>query len=115
MASRTAGRGRRLSHAGRRCFPREEAICPHGAETGGSARGAWYRAARAGPTGSGFLPPPPRSVHAFLPHTAHRRPSPPAFGFPLLARQSLKGLVLTHKPLTLTNPLSFVVPYATTD
>jgi hypothetical protein len=29
---------------------------------------------------SGFLPPPPRTVRAVLPHTAHRRSSPPAFG-----------------------------------
>jgi hypothetical protein len=43
-------------------------------ETVGSAGGAWFRAARAGPTGSGFLPPPRRSVRAVLPHTAHRRP-----------------------------------------
>ncbi len=46
----------------------------------GSAGGAQFRAAV--PTGSGFLPPPPRTVHAVLPHTAHRRPSPPAFGHP---------------------------------
>src|SRR3989441_11645110 len=38
---------------------------------------------------SGFLPPPPRTVHAVLPHTAHRRPSPPAFGF---TRQGLRAL-----------------------
>src|SRR5215210_7098455 len=32
------------------------------------------------PTGASFLPPPPRSVHAVLPHTALRRSSPSAFG-----------------------------------
>src|SRR4051794_7087570 len=32
------------------------------------------------PDWPGFLPPPPRSVHAVLPHTALRRSSPPAFG-----------------------------------
>jgi hypothetical protein len=34
------------------------------------------------PDWPGFLPPPLRSVHAVLPHTAHRRSSPPAFSFP---------------------------------
>src|SRR5438128_10040583 len=53
----------------------------------GSAGGA--SAARPEPTGARFLPPPPRTVHAVLPHTAHRRPSPPAFGF---TRQGLRAL-----------------------
>ena len=66
----------------------------------GSAGGAWSRAAM--PTGSGFLPPPRRSVHAVLPHTAHRRRSPPAFG---LARQSRKGLGVTTVPSRLINPM----------
>jgi hypothetical protein len=35
-----------------------------------------------------FLPPPPRSVHAVLQHTAHRRRSPPTFGF---SRHGLNG------------------------
>src|SRR6266700_2597612 len=43
-------------------------------------------------------PPPPRSVHAVLPHTAHRRRSPPAFGFP---RQDLFGLGATTIPTRL--------------
>ena len=41
------------------------------------------------------------SVHAVLPHTAHRRRSPPAFGFP---RQSRKGLGATTFPERLTRP-----------
>src|SRR5829696_9275477 len=36
-----------------------------------------------------FPVPARRTVHAVLPHTAHRRRSPPAFG---LSRQSRKGL-----------------------
>jgi hypothetical protein len=36
-----------------------------------------------------FQLPPLRTMHAVLPHTAHRRRSPPAFGVP---RQSRKGL-----------------------
>src|SRR5690348_2142214 len=42
-----------------------------------------------------FQPPPLRTVHAVLPHTAHRRRSPLAFG---LARQSRKGLGSTTIP-----------------
>jgi hypothetical protein len=49
-------------------------------ECRGSAGGAWT-VRLSEPDWSGFLPPPPRSVHAVLPHTAHQRPSPPAFGF----------------------------------
>jgi hypothetical protein len=48
-----------------------------------------------------FQPPPPRSVRAVLPHTAHRRRSPPAFGF---SRQSRKGLGATTFPERLTRP-----------
>src|SRR4051794_32516958 len=45
----------------------------------GSARGAW--AARpCWLDWPGFLPPPPRSVHAVFSHTALRRSSPSAFG-----------------------------------
>src|SRR6266498_6100067 len=69
----------------------------------GSAGGAQFRAAV--PTGSGFLPPPPRTVRAVLPHTAHRRPSPPAFGFPV---QGLNGLGATTVPLRLISPIRFV-------
>src|SRR5437899_1039645 len=68
----------------------------------GSAGGAWIRAAL--PTGSGFLPPPRRTVHAVLPHTAHRRPLPAAFG---LARQSRKGLGVTTSRSRLTSPMRF--------
>src|ERR671916_1737833 len=42
-----------------------------------------------------FPVPARQSVHAVLPHTAYRRRSPPAFGFP---RQSLKGLGATTVP-----------------
>ena len=42
----------------------------------GSAGGFLGRAARAGPTGCGCLPPPHRTVHAVLPHTALRHRSP---------------------------------------
>ena len=48
-----------------------------------------------------FQPPPPRTVHAVLPHTAHRRRSPAAFGFP---RQSRKGLGATTIPDKVTSP-----------
>jgi integrase len=44
----------------------------------GSARGARPRGAD-WPDWSGFLPPPPRTVHAVLSHTAHRRSCPLAF------------------------------------
>ncbi len=47
------------------------------------------------PDWSGFLPPPPRTVHAVLPHTAHRRLSPAAFGLP---RQGLLDLGGTTVP-----------------
>src|SRR5439155_16528191 len=68
----------RHAHAG--AAPRSRRY--HGLEPApvGSAGGAQFRAAL--PTGSGFLPPPPRTVRAVFPHTAHRRPSPPAFGHP---------------------------------
>src|SRR5215216_2129954 len=66
----------------------------------GSAGGAW--AVRlCEPDWPGFLPPPPRTVHAVLPHTAHRRPSPPAFG---LTRQGLLALGETTVPLRLISP-----------
>lgn len=42
-----------------------------------------------------FQPPPHRSVHAVLPHTAHRRRSPAAFG---LSRQGRFGLGATTIP-----------------
>jgi len=53
------------------------------------------------PGRSRFQPPPPRTVHAVLPHTAHRRRSPAAFGFP---RQSRKGLGATTIPDKVTSP-----------
>ena len=46
----------------------------------GSARGAWCRAAW--PTDTWFPPAAHRTVHAVLPHTAHRRSSPLAFSSP---------------------------------
>src|ERR1019366_2409550 len=52
-----------------------------------------------------FLPPPPRSVHAVLPHTAHRRSSPPAFGY--LPRQARWGLGATTVPERLIKPKRF--------
>jgi len=55
--------------------------------------------------GTGLLPPPPRTVRAVLPHTAHRRPSPPAFGF---SRQGLKALGETTVPLRVISPSRFV-------
>ena len=51
-----------------------------------------------------FQPPPPRSGHAVLPHPAHRRCSPAAFGFP---RQSRKGLGATTFPARPTSPRWF--------
>ena len=45
--------------------------------------------------------PPRRTVHAVLPHTAHRRRSPPAFGF---SRQGLLALGATTIPLRLIRP-----------
>ena len=45
--------------------------------------------------------PPPRTVHAVLPHTAHRRRSPPAFGF---SRQGLLALGATTIPFRLYSP-----------
>ena len=68
---------------------------------GGSAGGAWLRGVADWP---GFLPPPHRTVHAVLPHTAHRRPSPPAFGRPRLTRQSRKGLGVTTSWSRLISP-----------
>lgn len=50
-----------------------------------------------------FQLPPPRTGHAVLPHPAHRRRSPPAFG---LIRQSLKGLGGTTIPDMLIRPRS---------
>ena len=59
-----------------------------------------------------FQPPPPRTVHAVLPHTAHRRRSPPAFGFP---RQSRKGLGSTTIPDKVISPSWFGDWKVTTD
>src|SRR6266516_6149168 len=47
--------------------------------------------------------PPHRPVHAVLPHTAHRRRSPPAFG---LSRQGLPALGATTIPYRLIRPNS---------
>jgi len=69
--------------------------------SGGSAGGAWLHGVADWP---GFLPPPHRTVHAVLPHTAHRRPSPPAFGRPRLTRQSRKGLGVTTNWSRLISP-----------
>src|SRR5215218_3282445 len=51
--------------------------------------------------GTRFLPPPPRSVHAVLPHTAHRRRSPPAFD---LSRHGLNGRGATTVPFRSIRP-----------
>ena len=51
-----------------------------------------------------FQPPPHRTVHAVLSHTAHRRRSPLAFGFP---RQSRKGLGSTTIPDKVISPSWF--------
>src|SRR5260370_37175961 len=59
-----------------------------------------------------FQPPPHRTVHAVLPHTAHRRRSPAAFG---LARQSRKGLGSTTIPDKVTSPSWFGAWSVTTD
>ena len=48
-----------------------------------------------------FQRPPPRTVRAVLPHTAHRRHSPPAFGFSLQGRC---GLGATTIPSRLIRP-----------
>ena len=58
-----------------------------------------------------FQPPPPRTVHAVLPHTAHRRRSPAAFGFP---RQSRKGLGATTIPDKVIRPSRLGEAKATT-
>ena len=50
-----------------------------------------------------FQPPPLRTVHAVLPHTAHRRRSPPAFG---LSRQGFPALGATTIPYKLIRPRS---------
>ena len=51
----------------------------------GSTGGAW--AVRlCEPDWPGLLPPPHRTVRAVFPHTAHRRSSPLAFGYPRHAR-----------------------------
>jgi hypothetical protein len=50
-----------------------------------------------------FQPPPPRTVRAVLPHTAHRRRSPPAFG---LSHQGFPALGATGIPYKLTRPRS---------
>src|SRR6059058_2770180 len=50
-----------------------------------------------------FQPPPPRTVHEVLPHTAHRRRSPPAFG---LSRQGFPALGATVIPYRLIRPNS---------
>src|SRR5918998_844825 len=71
--------------------------------SGGRSRSREYRTVSRGVVllrGRGLIvapfPAPARqSVHAVLPHTAYRRRSPPAFGFP---RQSLKGLGATTVP-----------------
>jgi len=56
---------------------------PDGATTAGSGRReAPEPRGTCWPDWLGFLPPPHRSVHAVLPHTAHRRSSPPAFSSP---------------------------------
>src|SRR5215212_7891568 len=60
--------------------------------------------ARHGRLSASFLPPPHRSVHAVLPHTAHRRPSPPAFGVARLTRLSRKGLGVTTSLSRLISP-----------
>jgi hypothetical protein len=70
-------------------------------ECRGSAGGAWT-VRLSEPDWSGFLPPPPRSVHAVLPHTAHQRPSPPAFGF---SRPGLLALGQTTVPLRVIGPM----------
>src|SRR3954468_19073214 len=48
-----------------------------------------------------FPAPAHRTVHAVLPHTAHRRRSPPAFGF---SRQGFPALGATVIPYKLTRP-----------
>jgi hypothetical protein len=48
-----------------------------------------------------FSPPACRTVHAVLPHTAHRRRSPPAFG---LSRQDRFGLGATTVPFRSIRP-----------
>ena len=53
-------------------------------------------------------------VGCSLPHTAQRRPSPPAFGLPRLARQSRKGLGVTTSRSRLTRPMRFGDTKATT-
>src|SRR5262245_3376673 len=50
-----------------------------------------------------FPVPAHRTVHAVLPHTAHRRRSPPAFGF---SRQGLPALGETTIPYRLIRPHS---------
>jgi len=44
-------------------------------------------------------------VGCSFPHTAHRRPSPPAFGVARLTRQSRKGLGVTTSRSRLTRPM----------
>ena len=67
----------------------------------GSAGGAW--AARlCEPDWLGFLPPPHRTVQAVFPHTAHRRSSPLAFGYPVRARL---GRGATTVPLRRISPM----------
>src|SRR5258706_10824423 len=53
-----------------------------------------------------FPAPAHRTVHAVLPHTAHRRRSPPAFGF---SRQGLPALGETTIPYRLIRPNSLGV------
>src|SRR5262249_30125434 len=50
-----------------------------------------------------FQPPPHRTVRAVLPHTAHRRRSPPAFGF---SRPGFPALGATTIPYKLIRPRS---------
>lgn len=68
----------------------------------GGWRGAAVLAAR-------FQPPPVE--HAILPHTAHRRRSPPAFG---VTRQARKGLGAATVPVRSINPRALVEAKATT-
>ena len=46
-----------------------------------------------------FQPPPPRTVHAVLPHTAHRRRSPSAFDRSRQARNGLGATTVPTRPI----------------
>ena len=78
---------------------------PRGFPFGGSCPSPWMSLAP-------FPAPARRTVRAVLPHTAHRRRSPPAFGFP---RQSRLGLGATTIPLRSIRPSWFDDWKATTD